>query len=424
MNFVWKKDKAFSAELDNNDALSHFRQEFCLPKAANGSNAIYFCGNSLGLQPKLTRDYVLQELDDWASLGVEGHFHAVNPWVPYHETLTAGLCEILGAKPCEVIAMNSLTVNHHLMMVSFYRPTKQRYKILMGPHPFPSNRYALHSELRFHGFDPQEALLEFKCRDGEEILRMQDFEALLEREGEKIALVSMEGVNYYTGQALDVGEIVRIAKAKGCAVGLDLAHGVGNIPYQLNQAGPDYAVWCSYKYLNGGPGCIGGAFVHERHARAFDLQRFAGWWGHNKDKRFRMDPELEVMHGAEGWQVSNPSILPLACLRASLDLFQKAGIAKLRQKSKLLTGYLEFLLKEILGNEIAVITPRDPLQRGAQLSLKLKTHGKALINKLIKRGVICDYREPNVIRIAPVPLYNTFKEVYDFVTILKELNID
>lgn len=406
-------------ELDQKDPLAGYRNAFHIPQV-DGKDAIYLCGNSLGLQPKKAKDYVLDELDDWASFGVKGHLHARHPWLPYHEFLTEHMAEVVGGKPDEVVVMNSLTVNLHLLMVSFYRPTGKRYKILVESDIFPSDLYAVESQIRFHGFDPKEALIKWHPREGEHTLRMEDLHEILDKEGDAIALIMLGGVNYYTGQVFDMQEITRLGHDRGITVGIDLAHGAGNIELSLHDWDVDFACWCSYKYLNSGPGGLSGIFVHERYARAFELPRFAGWWGHNKETRFGMRDPFDPLPGAEGWQLSNPPILPMATLRASLEIFHEAGMHALRVKSKQLTGLLEeFLLtSNIPGLEI--ITPSDPEQRGCQLSLSLHGGGKSIFDKITTAGVIADWREPNVIRIAPVPLYNSFEDVGRFVVELEK----
>jgi kynureninase len=333
-------DEEFAALMDSRDPLAHFRERFFIPKTETGDDCIYLCGHSLGLQPKTVRSYLDQELRDWAGLGVEGHFHARNPWMPYHRLLTLQMAELVGAQAEEVVVMNSLTVNLHLTMASFYRPTNKRHKILVERGAFPSDQYAVKSQIRFHGFDPTSSLLELTPRDGESCMRDEDIESLIEHEGDSIALILMGGVNYVTGQAFDLAGITKAGQQKGCVVGFDLAHAAGNIPLQLHGWGPDFAVWCSYKYLNGGPGCVGGCFVHERHSRAWGLPRFAGWWGHDEATRFQMGPDFHPMLGAEGWQLSNPPILALAALRASMEIFSEAGMKGLREKSVTLTGYM------------------------------------------------------------------------------------
>ncbi len=415
----FESTEQFAKKMDNTDPLANYRNQFHIPIQKNGEEHIYLCGNSLGLQPKTTRSYIEQELLDWEKFGVEGHFHARTPWMPYHEFLTQAMANVVGAKPIEVVVMNTLTVNLHLMMVSFYRPTSERFKILIESDAFPSDRYAVASQISFHGYDPAEALLELKPRTGEELIRHEDIEALLEKEGSQIALVMIGGVNYYTGQLFNLKEITTLAHQQDCLVGFDLAHAAGNIELQLHDSNIDFAVWCSYKYLNSGPGSLGGCFVHERHAHDFSLHRFAGWWGHNKTTRFGMRDAFDPIPGAEGWQLSNPPILSLAAMRASLDIFNQVGMKKLNEKTKKLTGYLEFLLDEVANEKIKIITPRDKTQRGCQLSIQVKDADKSLFDCITEKGVIADWREPDVIRVAPVPLYNSFKDVWSFAKILE-----
>jgi kynureninase len=405
----------FAAVLDARDPLAHFRDRFCPPKTKSGDDCIYLCGHSLGLQPKSAGDYIAQELRAWAQLGVEGHFHADNPWMPYHRMLTQLTAKLVGARPAEVVVMNSLTVNLHLMMASFYRPSTARYKILVERGAFPSDRYAVKSQIAFHGLDPASSLLELTPRADEFCMRDEDIEALIDREGESIALILLGGVNYATGQAFDMAGITKAGRRKGCIVGFDLAHAAGNIPLRLHDWGADFAVWCSYKYLNGGPGCVGGCFVHERHACSPELPRFAGWWGHDEKTRFQMGPEFQAMLGAEGWQLSNPPILALAPLRASMEIFAAAGLEQLRAKSVLLTGYMESLLGQHASSKFSIITPREPERRGAQLSIRLPSHGRSLCDRLAEQGVIGDWREPDTFRVAAVPLYNSYQDVYRFV---------
>ncbi len=373
------------------------------------------CGHSLGLQPRTAGSYIEQELQDWAQFGVEGHFHARNPWIPYHRSLTKQTATLVGASPNEVVVMNSLTVNLHLMMLSFYRPTAQRHKILVERGAFPSDQYAVKSQIRFHGLDPATSLLELTPREGESCLRDDDIESLIEREGNSIALILLGGVNYATGQVFDMAGITKAGRRKGCVVGFDLAHAAGNVPLRLHDWGPDFAVWCSYKYLNGGPGCIAGCFVHERHARAWELPRFAGWWGHDEETRFQMGPDFHPMAGAEGWQLSNPPILALAALRASMEIFSEAGMERLRAKSVSLTGYMEFLLRERSSRKFSIITPPEAERRGAQLSIRLPHAGRKLCDQLAAEGVVGDWREPDTFRVAAVPLYNSYQDVYRFV---------
>jgi kynureninase len=406
----------FALEMDAKDPLAIYRERFFHPRGPDGREWTYLCGHSLGLQPKTSQQYIEQELEDWARLGVEGHFHARHPWMPYHQLLTEQSTELLGAKTHEVVVMNSLTVNLHLMMVSFYRPTKQRHKILVERGAFPSDQYAVHSQIAFHGFDPATSLIELSPRAGEPCLQDEDIDSIIDREGESIALILLGAVNYATGQALDLPRITELGRKKGCVVGFDLAHAAGNIPLRLNAWGPDFAVWCSYKYLNGGPGCPGGCFVHERHAREA-LPRFAGWWGHDDETRFQMPSEFHPAVGAEGWQLSNPPILALAALRASMDIFHEVGMDRLRAKSLLLTGSLEYLLGELKSDAFSIITPREQKRRGAQLSLRIPGKSRAWCATLANAGLIGDWREPDIFRVAPVPLYNSFSDVYRFVQI-------
>ena len=411
-------DRSFAATLDAQDPLKNYRSRFHIPSHRNNPATIYLCGHSLGLQPKSVAQYVDEELADWARLGVEGHFHAKRPWMPYHELLTGQTARLVGAQPIEVVVMNSLTVNLHFMMVSFYRPTPARNKIVIEANAFPSDQYAVKSQIKFHGCDPAKALVELQPREGEAFSRTDDIEAYLAREGKSVALIMLGGVNYYSGQVFDMERITRAGHSHGCIVGFDLAHAAGNIPLKLHEWDVDFAVWCSYKYLNAGPGSTAGCFVHERHAHSPDLPRFSGWWGTNKTDRFLMGPVFDPIPGAEGWQVSNPPILPLVALRASMEIFDEVGMEKIRAKSELLTGYLEFLLDQHAQSDISVITPRDPKQRGAQLSIRVGSRGRETYEALTRQGVICDWREPDVIRVAPIPLYNTFTEVFDFVQIL------
>jgi kynureninase len=421
MKIDFETGQSFAVEMDANDPLAKYRDRFHIPKTKTGDDCIYLCGNSLGLQPKTARAYVEQELNDWEKLGVEGHLHAKNPWLPYHEFLTAQTARLVGAKPIEVVVMNTLTVNLHLMLVSFYRPTPARHKIAIEANAFPSDQYAVKSQIRFHGFDPASSLIEISPRRGEDAVRTQDIEALIEKEGESMALILLGGINYATGQLFEMDKITKAGHAKGCVVGFDLAHAAGNVILKLHDWDVDFAAWCTYKYLNGGPGSIAGCFVHERHANNPDLPRFAGWWGHDKKTRFLMGPDFHLIPGAEGWQLSNPPILPLAALRASMDIFDEAGMENLRAKSVLLTGYLEFLLDQHSNKSFSIITPREPAQRGAQLSLRLHRHDRSICDRLAAHGVICDWREPDILRVAPAPLYNSFFEVYRFVGIFLAL---
>ena len=410
----------FAKQLDERDPLKEVRNKFHIPKDNNGKDWLYFTGNSLGLQPKVTADYIQQELKDWANLGVEGHFEAKNPWLHYHEYLTDNMAKIVGAKPKEVVVMNTLTTNLHLLMVSFYSPTKTKYKIVIESDAFPSDRYAVQSQLKFHGFSEND-LIEWKPRKGEELLRIEDLEDIIEKHGDEIAMLLIGGVNYYTGQFLDIKKIAEIGHSKNCIVGIDLAHGAGNIQPNLHDSGVDFAAWCTYKYLNSGPGSLAGLFVHERHADDKDLPRFAGWWNHNKETRFNMRMPFDVMEGAEGWQLSNPPILSMAAIKASLDLFEEVGMDVLREKSEKLTAYFEFLINQIETDRIRIITPKNPKERGCQLSIQVKNADKSLHQKLMDHHIITDWREPDVIRCAPVPMYNSFEDVYQMVSILKEL---
>ena len=418
---TYKSGLEYAKHLDQNDTLAHFRSQFHIPKDKNGNDLIYFCGNSLGLQPKNTKSYIDQELDDWARLGVEGHTEGKNPWLHYHEFLTETMAEIVGAKNKEVVVMNSLTANLHFMMVSFYQPTPKRYKILIEADAFPSDKYAVESQLRHHGYDDKEGLILWKARKGEELANYEDLEHILNEQGDEIALIMIGGVNYYTGQFFDLKRITDLGHKHGCMVGFDCAHGAGNVNLDLHNSGADFAVWCTYKYLNSGPGSLSGAFVHERHANRKDLNRFTGWWSHNKQTRFRMRDEFDQLPGAEGWQLSNPPILSMAAIRASLDVVKEAGFNNMLEKSKELTNYFEFLINGLNNSDIKIITPRNPKERGCQLSIQVKNADRSLHDKLTEAGVITDWREPDVIRCAPVPLYNSFQDVYNMVERLKDL---
>mgnify|MGYP000303411211 FL=1 len=416
---LYKSGIHFAKTQDQNDPIAHYRDAFHIPKTSDGNEWLYFTGNSLGLQPKKTKNHIQQELDDWANLGVEGHFEAKNPWMPYHEFLTESMAEIVGAKPIEVVIMNTLTTNLHLLMVSFYQPTKTKFKIVIESDAFPSDRYAVETQLRFHGFDSTDSLIEWTPKDGETLLNIDDLAALLETQGDEIALLLIGGVNYYTGQYLDLKKIAELGHRYGCKVGIDLAHGVGNIQPNLHDSGVDFAAWCTYKYMNSGPGSLGGIFVHERHAYDESLKRFAGWWSQNKDTRFDMRQPLDIIPGAEGWQLSNPPILSMAAIKASLELFSEVGMPALREKSIQLTGYMEYLILELQNEHISIITPKDPEQRGCQLSIQVKNADKSLHTKLSEANVITDWRTPDVIRCAPVPFYNSFEDVFKMVETLK-----
>ena len=411
----------FARSLDQKDVLRSYRNAFYIPKDISGNEWLYFTGNSLGLQPKTTKAAIEQELNDWANLGVEGHLDAKNPWMPYHEFLTESMAKIVGAKPIEVVVMNTLTANLHFLMASFYSPTEKRHKILIESDAFPSDRYAVQSQLEFHGYDPEACLIEWTPRAGETLLQLQDLETILDEQGEEIALILIGGVNYYTGQSFDLKKIAEMGHAKGCKVGVDLAHGAGNIQPDLHNSGVDFAAWCTYKYLNSGPGSLGGVFVHERYAHDKTLKRFAGWWSQNKDTRFDMRKPLDLMPGAEGWQLSNPPILSMAAIKASLDLFNEVGMDALRQKSVQLTAYLEYLINNLDHPDVEIISPKDPAQRGCQLSIRVKNTDQTLHKRLTENHVITDWREPGVIRCAPVPFYNSFEDVFGMVAILKTL---
>jgi kynureninase len=399
---------------DAADPLAGFAAEFHHPFDAAGRKLLYFGGHSLGLQPKAAASWVEQELADWRRLGVLGHHEASRPWIPYHERAAAGLAELTGAGESEVVAMNSLTVNLHLMLVSFFRPDATRNRVLIESSAFPSDRYAIVSQLEFHGLDAARHLIEFEPRVGERTLRTEDLIDRMQREGSRLALVLLPGVQYLTGQCFDLEPLIAAAHRVGAKVGLDLAHAIGNTQLRLHDWNPDFAVWCSYKYLNAGPGAVGGCFVHERHAD-FRLPRFAGWWGHNKAGRFLYDPDFDPIRGAQGWQISNPPILSTAPLLASLDIFQRAGIAPLRKKSIALTGYMQHLIEQHLAGLVQIITPSAPEQRGCQLSLRISrpaAEAKRCQEQLTAAGVIGDWREPDVLRLAPIPLYNSFSDVY------------
>lgn len=419
-------DENFARQLDAADPLAQFRERFHIPKGADGQPLIYLVGNSLGLMPKTTRRVVEQELDDWENLAVDAHLEGATPWYSYHETVREPAARLVGAKPHEVVCMNSLTVNLHLMMATFYQPTKARSKILMEEPAFPSDTYAVKSQIARHGFSPNEALILARAREGEFTLRTEDIASMLEEQGRDIALVLFAGVNFFTGQLFDIKTITAAAHEQGCSVGIDLAHAVGNVPLALHDWDVDFAVWCSYKYLNSGPGAVAGAFVHERHATNRELPRFAGWWGNDPSTRFRMhlQPDFVPVPSADSWAVSNPPIFSMAPLRSSLALFDEAGgMQALRAKSTELTGYLEFLLDASSGGSTkayTVITPREPEARGCQLSILVHDQPKELFAALEAAGVKCDFREPNVIRAAPAPLYNTFHDVWRFAQLLAQ----
>lgn len=417
---IFEEGQVFAQKLDAQDPLAEYRSRFHIPTQKNGQEFLYFCGNSLGIQPKAVEKHMLQELEDWKNLGVEGHFHAKRPWMPYHEFFAEKLAKVVGAQANEVVVMNTLTTNLHLMMVSFYRPTPKRYKIVIEKGAFPSDKYAVDSQIRFHGYDPADGLIQLTPRIGEETLRMEDIASTLRQYGDEIALVMLGGVNYYTGQYFDLEQITEIGHEIGAMVGFDLAHAVGNVQVQLHDWNVDFAVWCHYKYLNSGPGSIAGAFVHQKHLNAPNIPRFEGWWGTNKETRFQMGAEFEAMASAESWQLSNAPVFSMTPILASLELFDEVGMDNLNKKSRLLTAYMEYLLLQISSDRIRIITPQNPKDRGCQLSIQVKNSDKALFNAITERGVIADWREPDVIRVAPVPMYNSFEDVYLFVTILQE----
>ena len=424
----FKNTAEFASLQDQNDALKSFKSEFYFP-IMDGKEVVYFTGNSLGLQPKITQDYVLAELEDWATFGVEGHFHGRNPWYSYQDILTNQLATLLGANPDEVVAMNSLTTNLHLLMVSFYRPTAQRYKIICEYDAFPSDLYAMQSQASFHGYDPNEAIVMIKAHQEEYTLKTENIIAAIESEGNALATVMLGAVNYYTGQFLDLEKIVKAAHKVGATVGFNLAHAAGNVMLKLHDWQVDYACFCSYKYLNAGPGGVSGIFVHQKHADDKSLPKFAGWWGNDPETRFTIPRTFIPAHGARSWQLSNAPVLPMAALKASLDIFEDAGIDGLRAKSIQLTAYLEFILNEInqnyltkfSENALQIITPTAPEERGCQLSFIVFKNGKEIHRQLTDKGFILDWREPDVIRSAPVPLYNSFSDIFEFGNCLSQI---
>ena len=418
----YQPTEAFAQQQDERDPLAGYRERFCCPQTPDGNRVMYFAGNSLGLQPDKARQYVEQEIEDWQTLAVKAHLDGRTPWFSYHEVLSESGARLVGAKPGggEVVFMNSLTVNIHLMLVTFYQPTKTRYKIMVERPAFPSDLYAVTTHMRTRGIDPKDGLLQLAPREGEHTLRTEDIEAVLDEQGDEIALVMFGCPNFYTGQVFDIERITAAGKSKGCAVGFDLAHGAGNIAPRLHDWDVDFAMWCSYKYLNGGPGAVGGCFVHERHGNNLDLPRYAGWWGDDPQDRFQMHLQRPFVPqgGADGWQLSNPPILAMAALRASLEMFDEAGIDTLREKSKKLTGYLRFLIERAGADGYEIITPSDPDAQGCQLSILVHDKPQERFQALLDAGVICDFREPNVIRVAPTPFYNTFHEAWRFAQIL------
>lgn len=413
---TFQRGEVFALRLDARDPLASLRERFVLPDAPAGGKAVYLCGNSLGLAPRQARAEVVAELDAWEALAVRGHLEAERPWYTYHEAFRESLARLVGANPDEVVVMNGLTVNLHLCLASFYKPSADRFGILVEAPTFPSDRYAVQSQLRLQDRDPAAGLLTIAPEPGSNTIRTESIEALLAESGQEIALVLLSGVNFFTGQLFDMQRITAAAHDQGCLVGFDLAHAAGNVPLQLHDWDVDFAVWCHYKYLNAGPGAVGGCFIHQRHARNPDLPRMAGWWGNDPHTRFRLqlEPEFVARSSADGWQISNPSVLAMAPLHASLSLFDEAGMPALREKSIRLTGYLEFLLDGLGADCMEIITPRDPSQRGCQLSLRFKGVPDTLFEHLQSAGVVCDLRKPDVIRVAPAPLYNSFHDVWAF----------
>jgi kynureninase len=420
---TFENSLAFAQQLDAQDPLKQYQNEFSFPQV-NGKKVIYFTGNSLGLQPKSARTYVDEVMNDWANLAVEGHFYAEKPWWDYHERFANPLSKLVGALPSEVTVMNTLTVNLHLLMVSFYRPTTQRYKIICEEKAFPSDQYLFQSQVRFHGYSPEDAIVEVKRREGEHNIRLEDIVAKIEEVGDELALVLIGGVNYYTGQVFDMKTITQAGHQVGAYVGWDLAHAAGNVELKLHDWQVDFAAWCSYKYMNSGPGNASGCFIHEKHHANKELARFGGWWAQNKERRFKMEPVFDPIIGADGWQVSNLPILSLAPYLASVEMFAEVGMEKLIKKRNQLTSYLEFILneidKEIEGTEFEIITPNKQEERGCQLSVFLHGQGRSLFEYLMKNGVITDWREPNVIRLAPAPFYCNYEDMYEFGQILKK----
>lgn len=416
----------FAKKLDQEDPLKHFRDKFYIPMV-HGKDSIYFTGNSLGLQPKTTQEYVLDELEDWANYGVEGHFHARNPWVSYHELFPDLLSEIVGGLPEEIVVMNQLTVNLHILMTSFYRPTKERFKIICEAKAFPSDQYAFASQATIHGLDPEKTIIEVAPREGEHCIHTSDILAAIKEHGKETALVLFSGVNYYNGQVFDMEAITKASHEAGAYCGFDLAHAAGNIKLKMHEWNADFACWCSYKYLNSGPGGVSGVFIHQRHMADKKIPRLAGWWGQDKATRFKMEKEFNPIPTAEGWQLSNAPVLSMAAHKASLDIFKDAGMDNLINKGKLLAGYLKFILEEINNHTtekiIEVITPQQEMESGCQVSMLMLKDGKNIFETLKKEGVIADWREPNVIRIAPVPLYNSFEDVFRFGEIISNVTI-
>ncbi|MGB0837452.1 MAG: kynureninase [Flavobacteriaceae bacterium] len=416
---MYKNELSFALDLDRKDPLSKYRSEFNFPYPEQ--KGLYFCGNSLGLQSKRVEKSVQDLMNDWKNLAVDGHFYGDNPWMYYHDEISEKMAKVVGAKPIEVSVMNTLTANLHFLMVSFYKPSIERYKIIVEEDAFPSDNYVVESQVKHHGFSREESIVYWKKNKSSGLLELSDLEVLVQDNKESLALIMVGGVNYYTGQRLELDEIARIGHEAGAKVGIDLAHAAGNVPLNLHDSNIDFAAWCTYKYMNSGPGAIGGMFVHERYAYDKDLNRFAGWWGHNKETRFKMRLDFDPIPGAEGWMQSNQPMLSLAPIKASMDLFDEIGMDELRKKSIALTGYLEFLLTEIKTDRIRIITPVDKDRRGCQLSIQIKGADKSLFQQLLDQHIIGDWREPDVIRISPTPMYNSFEDVYVFVQALKDL---
>jgi len=420
----YKLSQEFARQQDDLDPLKSYRDRFHLPDFGR-ERSIYFSGHSLGLQPRTAKAAVEVELADWARYGVEGHFEATNPWYGYHELLTAPMAGIVGARASEVVCMNSLTTNLHLLFVSFYRPTSDRYKIISEGRMFPSDRYLLETQANFHGFDPDDAIVEISPREGEGVIREEDILEAIATHSDQLALVFFGGVNFFTGQLFDMRKLTEAAHAVGAIAGFDLAHAAGNVPLGLHEWDVDFAAWCSYKYVNAGPGNVGAIFVHERHGRNFEIPRFGGWWGYDKDRRFLMESGFQPMEGAEGWQLSNAPVVGMSMLRSSLEIFDQVGMQSLRRKSELLTGYLEFTIDSLAAEfpdaDISIITSRNSEQRGSQLSLNVAGREKDIFDKMTAAGIIGDFREPCMIRVAPVPLYNSFEDVFTFGEVMREL---
>jgi kynureninase len=411
---------AFAEEQDRKDTLRSYREQFYFPQR-NGKDAIYFCGNSLGLQPKNVQPAMVQELEDWQQCAVEGYWAARNPWLYYQQYCSKPLVDMLGASQEELTVMNTLTVNLHLMMMSFYRPTKERFKVIMEAGAFPSDQYAVETQVRMHGLDPAVAIIEVAPREGEHLIREEDIFQIIDQESSSLALILLGGINYYTGQLFNMQSITEAAHRAGAVVGFDLAHVIGNVPLKLHEWEVDFAVWCSYKYLNGGPGAVGGAFIHERHARNINQPRLGGWWGNEETTRFKMEKGFVPKGRAEGWQMSTAQVFNMVALKASLELFESAGMAALRDKSIQLTNYLEFLLNHIVNIKFEIITPKNCKERGAQLSLLFHDRGKEIQQKMTEAGIIVDWREPGVIRVSPAPLYNSYGDVFHFYEILAHI---